>query len=267
MLPCFSPNRRLTEEEDSDHDREDEARRAAKRKSGAFSPKDTSSYEEPFSPGSRSSSAPLSPASPPPGKRMRTWDDGSIPIQQRVLLAVEDGDVTVLKELCTVEDRVLKLLAWTDSSDGDTFAHLLARCGNNDALMLLLGQTPLSEMHGTNVRRSAFLNATNQLQETPMLIALGSGNFSTASLLLLAGADPWLQNYNRESSFYMACYCGASELVTKILQSKTCSLPRVRAASGDGLTGLACARTRGHLDIVDAIQAYLDAEGRKKLKE
>lgn len=100
-----------------------------------------------------------------------------------------------------------------------------------------------------------------------MLIALGSGNFSTASLLLLAGADPWLQNYNRESSFYMACYCGASEVVTKILQSKSCSLPRVRAASGDGLTGLACARTRGHTDVVDAIQAYLDTETKKKHKE
>jgi ankyrin repeat protein len=187
-------------------------------------------------------------------------------LQQRVLLAVEDGDVSVLKELVASEEKLLKLLSWTDH-DGDMIVHVLARCGNNDAISLLLAQPPLSEMHGINARRSGFLNATNSLQETPMLIALGAGNFTTASLLLQSGADPWLQNYNRESSFYMACYTGAIEVVTRILQSKSCSPVLIKAASADGLSGMDCARTRGYPDVVDAIKEHLSAEAKRKLKE
>ncbi len=181
-------------------------------------------------------------------------------IQQRALLAIADLDISVLKQLVASEEQLLSLLAWSDPHDGERVLHVIARAGNTDAAKLLLAQSPLSETHGTNPRRSAFLNAANSMLETPLHTALSMSSFATANVILQAGADPWLQNYNRETAFFMACYTGAIDFVTRTLQMKSCSLALVRSPSSDGLSPVDVATARGHKPIVDALQSYIASE-------
>jgi len=63
---------------------------------------------------------------------------------------------------------------------GDSLIHLAARCGDVPALCLILEQSdPLTEQ----------VNATNDLGQTPLLVSLIAGKFTTAMTLLNHGAD------------------------------------------------------------------------------
>ncbi len=254
---CFNPandSSELSEKSEAEVPTPPPSRKSDKKR--PLSPtNEASSREEALSSPGSNSSGPLSPASP---RKPKEWDDKSLEPIQRVLMAIGDLDTTVLQELMPSEERVQALLNHCDKTDGESVLHVIARAGNNEALRILLSHQLLSDTHGHNARRAAFLNAANMLMESPLHTSLGSANFTTAQLIVSAGADPFLQNYNRETGFFLACYTGCKDLVSYILHSKDCTPTLVRAPSGDGLSALDIANARGQLAVVELLQAYLD---------
>lgn len=222
-------------------------------KSGLSIPQDIFSGEEPFSsPGS------MSPPFSPGSQGRRTWDDPTLEPVKRALLAIEHFDSQIFKETIPTDEKLLELFTYIDPIEGDTISHAIARAGNDEVLRILLAHPMMSEVGGSNLRRGAFLNSTNRLMETPLHAALGAGNHSTAYLFLTSGADPWMRNYNRETGLYLACYCGAIEVVDHILKSRGCTPAMVQASTGDGLSPMNIALARGNTAVVDLLNAYVN---------
>jgi len=144
--------------------------------------------------------------------------------------AIESRDLKLFKEnlkCCSISD-LMKI-----DEEGSSLLHIVAGSGWTEALSALLDILP--EFRNT-------INTTNEADETPMCLAVTSGNPNVVLLLVRNGGKVnWVNSYN-ESALYFAAYHGHST-VAYILIKNGCELNTVTT---DGVTAERIATIRGH---------------------
>ncbi len=151
------------------------------------------------------SRAAVIPSTPKP------WQNEDLPFSERLLLALKDGDSTLLRAAIAKGD-ILDLLAIRTAAD-ETLLHICALHGNVEAATILCqAMIPTGQ--------PTYINLRTIDNEAAMHTALTTNNIPVANLLLLCGADPFQVNAYAETSFYLACYSGYLEFVKVILRTR-----------------------------------------------
>ncbi len=140
------------------------------------------------------------------------WESETIPSSERILLAIKDGDSTLVRRVIA-RGEIGELLDIRTDFD-DTLLHICALHGNLEAAsMICQAMIPTGQ-------QAKFVNHRSAEGETALHTALTTNNVQVANLLLHCGADPFQQNAYHESSFYLACYSGYLDFVKIILRTR-----------------------------------------------
>ncbi|XP_038611973.1 NF-kappa-B inhibitor alpha [Tachyglossus aculeatus] len=201
---------------------------------------------------------PPSPPPPPPPSRHGAKKERA-PGEDRHdsgLDSMKDDDYELMvQELSAIrlqalppEPPTLPAHPWTHhlTDDGDSFLHL-AVIHEEKALALEVIHRVQGDL--------AFLDLQNNLQQTPLHLAVITGQPEIAETLLKAGCDPELRDFRGNTALHLACEQGCLAAVGVLTQyCQTQHLHSVLQASNyNGHTCLHLASIHGYLAIVERL--------------
>ncbi|PNI59177.1 NFKBIA isoform 3 [Pan troglodytes] len=132
------------------------------------------------------------------------------------------------------------------TEDGDSFLHL-AIIHEEKALTMEVIRQVKGDL--------AFLNFQNNLQQTPLHLAVITNQPEIAEALLGAGCDPELRDFRGNTPLHLACEQGCLASVGVLTQS--CTTPHLhsilKATNYNGHTCLHLASIHGYLGIVELL--------------
>ena len=83
------------------------------------------------------------------------------------------------------------------------------------------------------MHHGAYVNATDDTQQTPLMVAAEKGHGSTVNLLLQAGADPRAQDVYKQTALSQSAAQGHIEAATSLLGVMTVEDLRVEDEEGN----------------------------------
>jgi ankyrin repeat protein len=181
-------------------------------------------------------------------------------------LAVATDDVHGVRSALDLKPELL----FATDEDNESFLFLACKSKDSSVCRILIdhgcdtnhtnhrGNTPLHiavlsgnvEVVSALLKAGADPNRCNEFGETPLHRAIYLGTEKTVSTLLENGADPNRQDLDGESSLHWACYRGAPELIRLILDSG--GDPQM--TDHHGQSPLDWARRNGKFSILELIQ-------------